>query len=287
MTKFKIWVEAARPKTLPVSVAGVVAASACAVADGCFHMERAVLCLIFAVLAQIASNFANEYYDFRGGLDRRGREGPRRGVTEGDITPKAMLVATYITLAMAAATGLSLLQWGGWWLMAVGIVVVAGALAYSTGPFPLSHHGLGEVSVILFFGIIPVCCTYALMAGSVTQTVALISVAVGIAGANVLVVNNYRDIDDDRAVGKHTLAVIIGRRASLYLYAINWIIVSALLIVADTNCAPIATIVALTGLCVWNYMRTHTGRALNPALGLTAMITLLMAVALFLIPALR
>ncbi|MDE7397695.1 MAG: 1,4-dihydroxy-2-naphthoate octaprenyltransferase [Muribaculum sp.] len=287
MKKFKIWLEAARPKTLPVSVAGVVAASACAVADGCFHLERAVLCLFFAVLAQIASNFANEYYDFRAGLDRRGREGPRRGVTEGDISPQAMLVATYVTLACASAVGLSLLVWGGWWLLAVGMFVVAGALAYSTGPYPLSHHGLGEVTVILFFGIIPVCCTYAIMAGDVTQMVATISVAIGIAGANVLVVNNFRDIDDDRAVGKHTLAVIIGRRATLYLYAANWIIVALLLVAADATCAPIATVVMLTGLCVWNYMRTHTGRALNPALGLTALITLLMALAMFLIPVLR
>ena len=132
--KIRCWVEAMRLRTLPVSVAGVVAACGYAVAAGCFSAAPAVLCAVFAVLAQIASNFANEYYDYTAGLDRAGREGPRRGVTEGDITPRAMLRATYATLGLACMTGLSLVAWGGWWLVIAGVFIAIGALAYSTEP---------------------------------------------------------------------------------------------------------------------------------------------------------
>lgn len=108
----KAWIEAMRLRTLPVSIAGVLTAVAYAILDGCFMWMPALLCFIFALLAQIASNFANEYYDFKGGLDRVGREGPRRGVTEGDITPRAMKTATYLTLGIACAIGCSLILWG-------------------------------------------------------------------------------------------------------------------------------------------------------------------------------
>ena len=139
-----------RLRTLPVSLAGVVTAAAYAVvyagASGVRWMP-VTLCFIFALLCQIASNFANEYYDFRAGFDRRGREGPRRGVTEGDITPRSMKLATYLTLAAGCLTGVALTLWGGLWLIASGVVVVVGVVAYSAGPYPLSHHGLGEVEI--------------------------------------------------------------------------------------------------------------------------------------------
>ena len=133
------WIEAMRLRTLPVSAAGVVMAAALGVAHGQVRWLPWTLCLIFALLAQIASNFANEYFDFRDGLDRKGRVGPRRGVTEGDITPRAMLTATILTLGIAAAIGCTLIYWGGWWLLAAGIVIVLGALAYSAGQIGRAH----------------------------------------------------------------------------------------------------------------------------------------------------
>ena len=154
-----------RLRTLPVSVAGVIAAWGLASLYGASRLLPALLCLAFAVLAQIASNFANEYYDYRDGLDRPGREGPRRGVTEGDITPRAMLVATFATLGVACCIGLSLIAFGGWWLLIVGAVTALGALAYSAGPYPLSRHALGEVAVVVFFGIVPVNLTFYLQTG--------------------------------------------------------------------------------------------------------------------------
>jgi len=273
----KPWIEAMRLRTLPVSIAGVITAVGFALHDRVFQWLPALLCLLFAVLAQIASNFANEYYDYRDGLDRAGREGPRRGVTEGDITPGAMKRATYAVLALACVIGLSLIYWGGWWLLPAGIVIALGAIAYSAGPYPLSRHGLGEVAVMFFFGIIPVNLTYYIQADAFTMPVLLGSVAIGLMGANVLLVNNYRDADDDASVGKNTLAVLLGRRTALALYLLNGILAGVLMM---RLVAPVITILyILVHCCLWNFMRTHRGAALNPILGMTAMLMFVYSVA--------
>lgn len=273
----KSWIEAMRLRTLPVSIAGVITAAGFAISDHSFRWLPSLLCLLFAVLAQIASNFANEYYDFRDGLDRAGREGPRRGVTEGDITPGAMKHATYAVLGAACVIGLSLIHWGGWWLLPAGIVIALGAIAYSAGPYPLSRHGLGEVAVICFFGIIPVNLTYYIQAETFTLPVLLGSVAIGLMGANVLIVNNYRDADDDAAVGKNTLAVMLGRRSVLAIYLINGI-AAALLMLPYTPWAITAIYLIAHG-CLWNFVRTHRGAALNPILGMTAILMFVYSVA--------
>jgi len=264
-----------RLRTLPVSVAGVVAACGYALHDGCFDAAPAALCLAFAVLAQVASNFANEYYDYTAGLDRAGRDGPRRGVTEGDITPRAMLRATYATLGTACLTGLWLVAWGGWWLVAAGVFIALGALAYSTGPYPLSQHGWGEVAVVVFFGVVPVCLTYYVQGGTCTAEVAMGSVAIGLMGANVLIVNNYRDCDDDRAVGKRTIAVRFGRRTCGALYLLSGIAAVALSLPAWRSMPAAAHVVPVLymvlHLSLWRALGRRTGAAINPLLGLTAM----------------
>ncbi len=264
-----------RLRTLPVSVAGVLAACGYAVGDDCFDWLPALLCLLFAVLCQIASNFANEYFDYRAGRDRVGREGPRRGVTEGDITPKAMLDATLRTLSIAAGVGMCLTLWGGLWLIPVGLAVGLGVFAYSAGPWPLSTHCLGEVAVVVFFGIVPVNLTYYIMASQWSMPVFLGSVAIGLMGANVLIVNNYRDADDDRAVGKHTLATVFGRRLMPWLYVAN--AVAAVLLMADIWPALGALWVAIPSLYLyWSIsaalrIRKLAGARLNPYLGITSM----------------
>lgn len=271
-----------RLRTLPVSVAGVITAIGYAVLGGTFRALPAFLCLVFAVLAQIASNFANEYYDYKAGLDRPGREGPRRGVTEGDITPAAMKLATFLTLGAACAVGCSLLIWGPWWLIPVGITIALGVMAYSTGPYPLSHHGLGEVAVVCFFGIIPVNMTFFLQAGHFDLSVLFGSLAIGLMGANVLIVNNYRDLEDDAAVGKHTLAVIMGRRFASTLYLLNGCFAVALMAVtwlvlpAWTVIFPGFYLVA--HIFVWLRIVSRRGMALNPMLGITAILMLVYSV---------
>ena len=274
MKSIKYWIEAMRLRTLPVSVAGVVAACGYALLDGTFRAAPAAICLTFAVLAQIASNFANEYYDYTAGLDRAGREGPRRGVTEGDITPQAMLRATYAALGAACLTGLSLVAWGGWWLIITGVFIALGALAYSAGPYPLSRHGWGEVAVVVFFGVVPVCLCYYVQAGACGMTVAMGSVAVGLMGANVLIVNNYRDCADDCAVGKRTLAVRCGCRAVRALYLVNGIAAVGLTVGVWRGMPAAARIVPLAYLglhvALWRALGRRSGRAINPLLGLTA-----------------
>ena len=193
--KLKSWIEATRLRTLPVSTAGVVIASGCAYSDGSFKWQPALLCFLFAVLAQVASNFANEYFDYVNGSDKKGREGFRRGVTEGDITPRAMLCATFGTLAAACAVGCCLIPFGGWQLIPIGVVIAVFALAYSAGPYPLSRVGLGDVAVFVFFGFVPVCLTYYVQTGEITGNVAAASAAVGLMGCNVLIVKNYRNME--------------------------------------------------------------------------------------------
>lgn len=279
----KAWVEAMRLRTLPVSVAGVIGATGFCLGYGGLLWLPALLCLLFAVLAQIASNFANEYYDFKGGLDRAGRAGPRRGVTEGDISPRSMLAASFLTLGLACCVGLMLVLWGGWWLIPIGLLIALGVLAYSTGPYPLSHHGLGEVAVVFFFGIIPVNLTFYLAHGGWVWMVFAGSVGYGLMGANVLLVNNYRDYHDDRAVGKKTLAVKFGRRSALYLYLANGIAAAILAGISAMDLTPCIWIIAgaylLIHLTLWDRMRCLEGEALNPLLGMTACLMLLTALA--------
>ena len=271
----KCWIEAMRLRTLPVSLAGVIMAWGFNFLNDNFNFIPAILCLLFALLAQISSNFANEYYDFKSGLDRKGREGPRRGVTEGDITPGAMKAATYGTLALACVIGCSLIYYGGWWLLPIGIIIALGAMAYSAGPYPLSRHGLGEVAVLFFFGIIPVTLTYYVQSLEWNIDVLLASIAVGLMGANVLIVNNYRDHDDDKSVNKRTLAVIFGRRAVSNLYLFNGYIAVAVMTSTWLSLSlwalaiPVIYLTAHT--TIWWQLGLRTGSSLNPLLGMTAM----------------
>lgn len=276
----KAWIEAMRLRTLPVSIAGVLAGGGCALYSGFFRWLPFTICLVFALLAQIVSNFANEYFDFRNGLDKKGREGFRRGVTEGDISPSAMRNATLTLLIIDCAIGLSLTYWGGLWLIAVGIFIALFALAYSAGPYPLSHHGLGEVAVIIFFGLVPVILT-AYVCGcpwSLLLSLTLpVSFALGLMGANVLIVNNYRDADDDREVGKHTTAVIFGRKAMRSVYLFNGIVATLLLIWVTIGRSPIiwqAGTLAYANFTFILYTRMgfSQGSELNPILGKTALL---------------
>ena len=272
MSKYlRSWVEAVRLRTLPVSVSGVLTAIAFNFLDGTFKAVPAVLCLVFAVLCQIASNFANEYYDYKAGRDKAGREGPRRGVTEGDISPRAMKIATFAVLAAAAVVGLFLTCWGGLWLIFIGFFIGIFALAYSAGPWPLSTHCMGEVAVIIFFGLIPVNFTYYVQALSWSWPVVLASLSVGLMGANVLIVNNYRDADEDAAVGKHTLANTLGRRWMPLLYLANALI-AVVLMYPLWYVIPWALALYLVLAFVIGIKITKlSGGALNPYLGFTAM----------------
>ena len=280
----KIWIECARLRTLPVSVAGVIMASGIAVLYHRFEWLPALLCFAFAVLAQVVSNFANEYYDFRRGTDKKGRVGPRRGVTEGDITPGLLLRVTIGTLAVACAVGCGLIPFGGWWLIPVGILIAVFAFAYSAGPYPLSYHGLGDVAVLVFFGLVPVNLTFHLQAGYFAPLTILASVTIGLMGVNVLLVNNYRDVDDDREAHKRTTVVIFGRKVASAAYLINGYVGISLLaplwFAAPLWVLAVPALYLVLHTVTWNRLTHSDGAALNPLLGATARNMLIFAVLL-------
>ena len=273
-----------RLRTLPVSLAGVICGTACALLQGSFNAIVALLCVLFAGLAQIASNFGNEYYDYKNGIDRKGREGFRRGVTEGEITPIAMKRATYATLLLAAIIGCTMLFFGSWWLIFVGAAVALFALGYSAGPYPLSHHGLGDVAVIIFFGVVPVTFTCYLQTGTFDHLTLLTSLAVGLLAANVLIVNNYRDMEDDKAVNKNTTVVIFGRKVMGWCYMLAGVAAMAVMtpVWMEMHLWILAIISVYLALHIknWLYLKKAQGAALNPLLGKTAVTLLIFSLML-------
>lgn len=213
------WIIASRPRTLPAAAVPVFVGTALAWQAGGFRLWPAVICLGFALLIQIGTNFANDYYDFRKGADGVARLGPTRAVSSGLIEPQTMLIATGLVLGGAFVLGLGLIPFGGWWLLAVGVSSVLLAVGYTAGPFPLAYLGLGDVFVILYFGIIAVGFTEFVQTGAFSVEGLLMGFGVGLLTNNLLVVNNYRDAPEDAKVGKRTLAVRFGRDFSGWQFA--------------------------------------------------------------------
>jgi 1,4-dihydroxy-2-naphthoate octaprenyltransferase len=201
-----------RPRTLPAAVAPVVVGSALVWRAGAFSLPASALCLVFALLVQIGANFANDYYDFVHGADTRERVGPVRAVASGQVPPVTMKRATWLVFGLAFATGLALIAWGGWWLVAIGAACIASAIAYTGGPYPLGYHGLGDLFVFVFFGLVAVGATFYVQAGRITGASLLAGAAVGALATNILLVNNYRDAATDARAGKRTVVVRFGQR---------------------------------------------------------------------------
>ncbi len=286
MKQIKIWLEAIRLRTLPVSVSGVLIAVGLAKFNGAFRLVPSLLCVAFAVLAQIVSNLANEYFDFKAGTDKKGRVGPRRGVTEGDFSPATLKRAIVGTLVVTCAVGLSMLAvvdpgegYANWLLLVgVGVMVAVMAFAYSAGPYPLSYHALGEVAVMAFYGLVPVIFSYYVVAGDFHPYAVIAGIAIGLMGVNVLLVNNYRDVDDDREAGKRTSVVVAGRTLAAFAYLLNGLLALSVLGVLWlrlwmewgwwTMLPP--AIYMVLHLTSWLRLKQRTGAALNPILGATA-----------------
>jgi len=217
----KIWFEAARPKTLPAAVIPVLVGTAFAEAAQGANYGRAAVCLVFSLLVQIGTNFANDYFDFVQGADTHERVGPRRAVAAGLVSPRTMLVATTLVLAAAFAVGLLLVAEGGWMLLPIGIVSIVCAIAYTGGPYPLGYNGLGDLFVFIFFGLVAVGATFYVQAHTLSAPVMLAAAAVGLLAANILVANNYRDVETDAKAGKRTLVVRFGRKFAFWQYALS------------------------------------------------------------------
>ena len=218
LERWRHWVLASRPKTLPAAIAPVLAGTAVAIHEDGFHGQTAGLALVTALLLQIAANFANDALDFRRGADTRDRSGPTRVTASGLIDADDVLRATALTLALATLTGLYLVIRGGWPLAVLGIAALVCAVAYTGGPFPLGYLGLGEVFVFLFFGPVAVAGTAYVQTLDVTWLAIATSVPLGALATGILVVNNLRDLRTDALANKRTIAVRIGDRSTRLEY---------------------------------------------------------------------
>lgn len=263
------WISAARPRTLPTSIAPVILATTYAWQEGKVNWTVFIICMLFALAAQIASNFANDYFDYKNGSDKPNRVGPRRAVASGDIKPRTMLLATILTLTIAAILGCMLLPVGGWKLLLLGVIIILFALAYSAGPYPLSYHGLGEVTVFIFFGLVPVTTTYWLQTQTIELPVLLGAAAMGLLSSNILLVNNYRDYYTDREDGKRTSVVILGRKFAILTYLLNGILATALFCTTYIGVA-FALLFLLFHFKTWEGLIKTEGTSLNAYIGLTA-----------------
>jgi 1,4-dihydroxy-2-naphthoate octaprenyltransferase len=215
------WLEAARLRTLSAAIIPVLVGTALARSHGTVRWPEAVICLAFALLVQIGTNYANDYYDFIKGADTAERVGPRRAVAAGLVSPVAMRRATGLVLGTAFLVGLLLLRSGGWVLLPVGLVSILSGLAYTGGPYPLGYNGLGDLFVFVFFGLVAVDATFYVQAGFISGDVASCAAAVGLLATNILVANNYRDADTDAKTGKRTLVVRFGRRFAVWQYGLS------------------------------------------------------------------
>ena len=216
-----VWIAAARPRTLPAAVAAVLVGSAFASRHGAFRTVDALLCLGFALLVQVGTNLANDYFDFVKGADTAARVGPRRAVASGEVSPRAMRRVATGVFAAAFATGLGLVAHGGPWMLAVGVASILCGIAYTGGPFPLGYHGFGDIFAFFFFGPVAVGLTYFVQAGGFPRDVLIGAVPIGLLTANILVMNNYRDAETDAAAGKRTLVVRFGRNAAVWQVALS------------------------------------------------------------------
>lgn len=218
LTPAQAWLMAARPKTLPAALAPVILGGSIAVADGRFAVGPALAALAGALLLQIGSNLANDYFDYFKGADTPDRLGPTRVTAAGILTPAQVRVGMAVVFGLAVLVGLYLVWVGGWPILTVGVAAILAALAYTGGPKPFGYLGLGDLTVFIFFGPIAVCGTYYVQALTVTPAPAVASLPLGALITNILVVNNLRDIDTDRRAGKYTLAVRFGRTGARMEY---------------------------------------------------------------------
>jgi len=213
------WLLAARLQTLPVAAAPVAVGTALALADGQARALPAFAALLGALWIQIGANFANDVFDFERGADTDARIGPPRAAQLGLLTPRQMKIGTAVAFGSAALVGAYLVGVGGWPIAMIGILSIAAGLAYTGGPFAFGYHGFGDIAVFAFFGIAAVCGTYFVQALVLPPLAFAGSLPIGAFATAVLVVNNLRDVDTDRSVGKRTLAVRFGRRAARFEFA--------------------------------------------------------------------
>ena len=279
----RTWVLAARVPTLPAAVVPVLVGSAAAWSAGAFRPWPFLAALLASLLIQIGTNLANDYFDFRKGADTGERLGPVRVTQSGLVPPGTVRNAAMLTFGLAALIGLYLVAAGGWPILVIGVFSIAAGVLYTGGPWPLAYHGLGDLTVFLFFGLVAVVGTAYLHTQAIWPVTFVYALPVASLVTAILVVNNLRDIDTDRAAGKRTLAVRLGRQGTRVEYVA---------LVAVAYLVPLVTWLA-TGAPRWSWLplltlplavklirivSTQEGRPLNAALAGTGRLHLVFGV---------
>jgi len=283
LSQFDSWVLAIRPKTLPAASSPVIIGSVLAFRDGQFDLLPALAALLGSVSLQIISNVANDLYDFKRGADAGERLGPTRVTQARLLTPEQVQRGLFILIGFTVLIGVYLVLHAGWPILVVGLAAIISAIAYTGGPFPLAYHGLGDLFVFIFFGLAATAGTYYVQAKSVNSLVWWMACAIGLLIVAILVVNNLRDIEGDRASGKRTLAVRFGVYGARLEYTFCIIGAYAIpVLVWVYKMVPIeGWFVYLSVPLAWRCMKgiyTDDGRALNKVLADTGQLGLVFAV---------
>ncbi len=281
----KIWLMAARPKTLAAGLTPVLIGTAMAHAVGSLHAGAALCAALGALLIQIGTNFANDYFDFVKGTDTEERIGPKRATQAGLVSPRTMLIATVLIFALAFLPGAYLVYRGGLPILAIGIISVICGVLYTGGPYPLGYLGLGDVFVLIFFGPVAVGGTYYVQTLSLGHDVLLAGLMPGLFSTAILTVNNLRDADTDVRTGKRTLAVRFGKAFARWEYLTCMVVAGAIipvyLCVASGGHWPalgacVALLLAIP--LILNVFTSHEGAVLNDTLAGTGKVLLLFSI---------
>lgn len=287
LPRARVWIWAARPKTLGAAVAPVLVGTGMAVEAGAWHPLSAFLALVGAVLIQIGVNYHNDYADYVQGTDTEDRVGPLRVTQAGLVAPEAMRWATILVFSLAVVSGLYLMYRGGWPILTVGLASIGAAVWYTAGPYSLSALGLADLFVFVFFGPVAVSGTYFVQALSLPPEVIVAGVGPGLLSIAILLVNNVRDVEQDREASKRTLVVRLGRRFGVAAYGVC--VIGALVLPAVLALGPLgmnmrpwaAAPLVLLPLAI-RPLRTMASTTdpdrLNPLLGGTGRILLLWAI---------
>ena len=280
---WRSWLIAARPKTLPAAAAPVILGSAVAFAEGGFRPGPALAALAGALLLQIGANFANDFFDYKKGADTSARLGPLRVTQSGLLSGRQVVAGMAVVFGLAALIGIYLIMAGGWPVAVIGLLSVMAALAYTGGPYPLGYNGLGEVFVFIFFGLVATCGTTYVQTGTVSAAALYAAISIGLLISAILVVNNLRDIETDRASGKRTQAVRLGEHGSLREYntLLGLAYAGLAFSVVTRAVSPWALLAfgsAPLAISLARQVAVTRGRELNRLLGATGQLVLLFSV---------
>jgi 1,4-dihydroxy-2-naphthoate polyprenyltransferase len=277
---YQIWMMASRPRTLPAAAAPVIVGSAAAFSTGHFDLLPALAALFGALLLQIGANFANDVFDFQKGADTSARLGPVRVTAAGLLAPKQVKAGMFVVFGLAALCGLYLAIHAGWPVVVIGLLSILTAIAYTGGPYPLAYHGLGEVAVFLFFGLAAVCGTYYVQAVQLDAIAIWAALPMGLLAVAILIVNNLRDIETDRASGKMTLATRFGaqwaRREYMVVVGAAYLIPLLIWLSGAASVYILAAWLSLPALLpLVRDIQVKSGRSLNKVLGQTGQLELI------------